>query len=169
LPAEVEAALATWPQIDPEVEGIISRIETASRQLDRVCAATLKQIGLNRQEFRVLMRLRDGPKTHGYLSRELLVSTGAMTNRLDKLERAGLLVRKRDPHDRRGVLLELTARGRETLDAYIEVEARREQQLLGALSDAERRELGELMARLIGSIQRNLPGVLAGDLPASET
>jgi DNA-binding MarR family transcriptional regulator len=60
----------------------------------------------------VLMALHAGSRSHGALCRELEVSTGAMTNRLDKLEREQLVHRSPDPDDRRGVLLELTADGR---------------------------------------------------------
>ena len=69
---------------------------------------SLGHVGLTKEEFKVLIALHAGPRTHGALCRELDVSTGAMTNRLDKLERAALVTPVRDPSDRRGVLLELT-------------------------------------------------------------
>ena len=97
LDPHVRLALATWPQIDPAVEGIVTRIAKASRQLDAEMRASLAHVGLTKEEFKVLMQLHAGPRTHGALSRQLEVSTGAMTNRLDKLERAGLVTRSRIP------------------------------------------------------------------------
>jgi DNA-binding MarR family transcriptional regulator len=80
-----------------------------------------------------------------------------MTNRLDKLEDRGLVKRAPDPDDRRGVLLELTDGGRERLEEYIDAGASREIQLLSDLSRAEKRELNELLSRLLLSLQRREP------------
>src|SRR5579875_1794542 len=91
IDAQVRLALATWPQIDPEVEGIISRIAKAERYLAGEARATLDRVGLTKEEFKVLLALHGGSRSHGSLCRELKVSTGTMTNRLDKLERAGLV------------------------------------------------------------------------------
>ncbi|MDQ6605397.1 MAG: MarR family transcriptional regulator [Actinomycetota bacterium] len=149
-------ALAHWPQIDAEVEGIVTRIDKVDRYIHRAATASLAQVGLTHQEFKVLIALHAQPRSHGALCRDLLVSTGAMTNRLDKLERSGLLTRMRDPSDRRGVLLELTARGREKLDEYIDLEARREVQLLTALDPGEKRQLNLLLRKLMRSLQSEL-------------
>jgi DNA-binding MarR family transcriptional regulator len=97
-----------------------------------------------------------GPRTHGALSRELVVSTGAMTNRLDKMERTGLVARKPDPSDRRGVLLELTDHGRRTLDDYVDLAARRERELLSVLSGDEKQQLNQLLRKLLKALQSEL-------------
>lgn len=89
--AQVRLALATWPQIDPDVEGIVTRIAKAARYLDLAARASLTRVGLTKEEFKVLCALHSGARSHGSLCRALHVSTGAMTNRLDKLEQAGLL------------------------------------------------------------------------------
>jgi DNA-binding MarR family transcriptional regulator len=156
LDPHVRLALATWPQIDPAVEGIVTGIEHASRYLDDEMRASLAHVGLTKEEFKVLMDLHAGPQTHGALSRHLEVSTGAMTNRLDKLERAGLVRRSRDPDDRRGVLLTLTEAGAERLDSYIDRGARRERQLLEGLSAADKRRLNELLTKLVDSLEAEL-------------
>src|SRR5579875_3555036 len=91
IDAQVRLALATWPQIDPEVEGIISRIAKAERYLAGEARTTLDRVGLTKEEFKVFLALHGGSRSHGSLCRELKVSTGTMTNRLDKLERAGLV------------------------------------------------------------------------------
>jgi DNA-binding MarR family transcriptional regulator len=154
--AHVRGAVATWPQIDPEVEGIVVRIAKANRYLDQAARASLSRVGLTKEEFKVLIALHAGPRSHGSLCRELLVSTGAMTNRLDKLEQRGLILRSRDPDDRRGVHLELTPLGRETLDRYIETGAARERELLAALSATEKRQVNRLLAKLLASLDHEL-------------
>jgi DNA-binding MarR family transcriptional regulator len=156
LDPHIRLALATWPQIDPAVEGIVTRIAKASRQLDAEMRTSLAHVGLTKEEFKVLMQLHAGPQTHGALCRHLEVSTGAMTNRLDKLERGGLVSRSRDPHDRRGVMLTLTEAGAERLDAYIDRGARRERQLLEGLSPGDKRRLNELLTKLVDSLETEL-------------
>jgi DNA-binding MarR family transcriptional regulator len=156
LDPHVRLALATWPQIDPAVEGIVTRIAKASRQLDAEMRTGLAHVGLTKEEFKVLMELHAGPQSHGALCRHLEVSTGAMTNRLDKLERAGLVSRSRDPDDRRGVMLTLTQPGAERLDSYIDRGARRERQLLEGLSAGDKRLLNELLTKLVDSLEAEL-------------
>ena len=156
LDPHVRLALATWPQIDPAVEGIVTRIARASRQLDAEMRASLDEVGLTKEEFKVLLELYAGPQTHGALSRRLDVSTGAMTNRLDKLERAGLVSRSQDPNDRRGVMLTLTRAGAERLDAYIDQGAHRERRLLEGLSTGDKRQLNELLTKLVDSLDAEL-------------
>jgi DNA-binding MarR family transcriptional regulator len=145
-------AIATWPQIDPAVESIVNHIGDAHKCLMREMRESLGHVGLTLEEFKVLIDLRGGPQTHGSLSKHLEVSTGAMTNRLDKLEREGLVVRTRDPKDRRGVLLSLTEAGSERLDAYIDRGARRERQLMEGLTQTDKRRLNDLLAKLIDSL-----------------
>jgi DNA-binding MarR family transcriptional regulator len=156
LDPHVRLALATWPQIDPAVEGIVTRIAKVNRQLDAEMRASLAHVGLTKEEFKVLIELKAGPQTHGALCRNLEVSTGAMTNRLDKLERAGLVSRSHDPNDRRGVLLTLTTAGAERLDAYIDRGARRERRLLEGLSAGDKRRLNALLAKLVESLEAEL-------------
>jgi DNA-binding MarR family transcriptional regulator len=153
LDPHVRLALATWPQIDPAVEGIVTGIGRASRQLDAEMRASLAHVGLTKEEFKVLMELHAGPRTHGALCRELEVSTGVMTNRLDKLERMGLVNRAKDPNDRRGVMLALTPAGAERLDAYIDRGAHRERQLLEGLSLNDKRQLNKLLTKLVDSLE----------------
>lgn len=152
----VRLALATWPQIDPVVESIVSRINRAERLLDAEMKRSLDHVGLTKEEFKVLIELHSGPLSHGELCRRLEVSTGAMTNRLDKLERAELVARARDPRDRRGVLLTITEGGRARLDAYIDLGANRERALLGGLGAGDKRRLSTLLAKLLDSLESEL-------------
>jgi DNA-binding MarR family transcriptional regulator len=156
LSPETQLALATWPQIDPSVESIVNRIADAYKLLDNQMRDSLGHVGLTKEEFKVLIALHAGPRTHGALCRELYVSTGAMTNRLDKLERATLVSRSRDPSDRRGVLLELTDAGRDRLGAYIDLGARRERMLLDGLTATDKRSLNALLRKLVESLESGL-------------
>jgi DNA-binding MarR family transcriptional regulator len=156
LDAQVRLALATWPQIDPDVEAIVIGIAKAAGYLDHAAQATLGRVGLTKEEFKVLCALHTSTRSHGSLCRELHVSTGAMTNRLDKLERAGFVERSRDPEDRRGVLLALTPLGRKKLDQYIDTGATRERQLLAALSPTQKQQLKHLLHALLTSLRAEL-------------
>src|ERR1700735_417384 len=122
----VRGIVEEFPQIDPVVEAITHRVNDIERLLDKAAAANLARAELTNEEFKVLLALHGGMRSHGALSRELMVSTGAMTNRLDKLERSGLVHRERDPADRRGVLLGLTDTGRERLNSAVEYAAEEE-------------------------------------------
>jgi DNA-binding MarR family transcriptional regulator len=153
LDPHVRLAVATWPQIDPAVEGIVTGIAKADTHLEAEMRASLARVGLTKEEFKVLMELHAGPQSHGALSRRLEVSTGAMTNRLDKLEREGLVSRSRDPNDRRGVMLTLTPSGGERLDAYIDLGAHRERQLLDGLRDSDKRQLHRLLTKLVDLLE----------------
>jgi DNA-binding MarR family transcriptional regulator len=145
-------AAQNWPAIDLDVEAIVSRVEMAQRRLERAAVDTRERVGLAHGELKVLLRLARGIRSQGDLAKSLLVSTGTMTNQLDKLEAAGLVLRLPDPADRRGKLVEMTPKGRETLDNYINVQAKREQQLLDRLSASDKRSLNDLLRKLLASL-----------------
>lgn len=149
----VRWAVANWPHIDPEVEGIVVRVEKIHRHFQDAFRASLGDAGITKEEWKVLMALHDSVRSHGWLCQDLDVSTGAMTNRLDKLERRGLIRRAPDPNDRRGVLLELTKTGESQLEEYIEAGAGRERELADDLTAAEKRELNQLLSKLLASLQ----------------
>jgi hypothetical protein len=97
LAEHVRWAMSTWPQLDPEVEGIASRVDKAQRYLQSPFRASIGPAGLTKDEWNVLMALRRHVRSHGWLCRDLAVSTGAMTHRLDRLEQRGLVKRATDP------------------------------------------------------------------------
>jgi DNA-binding MarR family transcriptional regulator len=156
--AHVRLAKATWPQIDRDVEGIVVRITRAADLLDRATRANLHEVELTKEEFKVICALHSGRRSHRSLCEELAVSTGTMTNRLDKLERTGLIERAPDPVDRRGVLLSLTAAGHAKLDDYIELGAARERTLLSRLRPSDKRRLNQLLNTLLESLHADLNG-----------
>ena len=117
-----------------------------------------REAGLTKEEWKVLMALHHTIRSHGWLCQDLDVSTGAMTNRLDKLERRGLIRRAPDPQDRRGVLLELTEAGHSQLQEYVAVGADRESELVDDLTPADKQELNRLLSKLLASIQTKTAG-----------
>ncbi len=134
-------AMARYGEIDREVEGIVDRVAAINKYVARVFEETLAGFGLSHGEYKVLLRLAVAPTERrlsaGDLTRSLMLSSGGMTNRLDRLEGAGLLRRLPDPNDRRGVLVELTDEGSALIDRAVTDEASKEIDLFEAL-DARR-------------------------------
>src|SRR5262249_11144210 len=90
----------------------------------------------------------------GKLARAMELSSGAMTNRLDRMEEAGLLRRLPDPADRRGVLVELTPEGKRLYEETVGVQARKEELIASALSVSEKKQLNGLLRRLMIEFER---------------
>jgi DNA-binding MarR family transcriptional regulator len=148
---EIRAELPV--DLDMTVEGVVDRIQGIARRFQKLLDETVSEHGLSHAEWRVLSSLRwAGPpyrRSAGDLARIADLSTGAMTNRLDQLERAGLVQRLRDPDDRRGVLVELTDHGSSIWESALGVQAEKEALLASALSSQEREQLNELLRRLM--------------------
>jgi DNA-binding MarR family transcriptional regulator len=81
-----------------------------------------------------------------------MISSGAMTNRLDRLESAGLIERRADPKDRRGKLIALTIAGRRVINETITLHVRNEERLLSALTTEEQKELKALLRKLVSAL-----------------
>src|SRR5215471_12645133 len=110
----LESIREELPELDLTVEGIVDRINGLSRRIKRMMEETLHERSLTWGEWKVLGLLRRSPghrRSPGYLAVHAELSSGAMTNRLDNLERRGLIQRLPDPNDRRGVQVELTEAG----------------------------------------------------------
>ena len=154
---EVDDLVAAWraqrPDLDVEPMQVLSRISRLARHLDIARRGAFAEHGLESWEFDVLSALRrQGPPfqlTPGALLRATLVTSGTMTNRIDRLVRKGLVRREPDPRDKRGVLVTLTGQGEEQVDAALAGLLRRERMLLAALDDGERRHLADLMRILL--------------------
>ena len=146
-------AASQWPEVEEVVESIVARVAMVQRHIERASVDTRDQLGISQGELKILLRLTRGARGQGDIARALLVSTGTMTNQLDKLQAAGFVVRSPDPTDRRGKLVEMTPLGRETLDNYINVQAKRERQLVGGLSSQEKNELNTLLRKLLASLR----------------
>jgi DNA-binding MarR family transcriptional regulator len=105
-------------------------------------------------------------RTPTALYRACLLSSGAMTNRLDRLERAGLVTRMPDPQDRRGILVGLTAQGHTVVEQAIAAGWATQQQLMAALTPAERETIAALLRKLLLALEGP---ALAEDAPPSES
>ncbi|WP_242659600.1 MarR family winged helix-turn-helix transcriptional regulator [Thermostaphylospora chromogena] len=141
------------PDLDVEPLHVFSRVSRLARHLDRARRAAFAEHDLEPWEFDVLTALRRaGPPyelSPGALLRATLVTSGTMTNRIDRLAAAGLVRRRPDPGDRRGVLVSLTEAGRTRVDAAFTDLLRREQALLAALPHRDRRTLADLLRTLL--------------------
>jgi DNA-binding MarR family transcriptional regulator len=153
----VDRMLAVWvreiPGLDRLTEGIVERIDILNRLFDHSMETTLAEFGLDRRTHRVLARLRyQGPPyrlSAGKLAEGMGLSSGAMTNRLDRLEAAGLVRRLPDPDDRRGVLVEPTEAGHAAWDRATDTQAGKEALIASALSEKEKEQLHALLRRLM--------------------
>jgi DNA-binding MarR family transcriptional regulator len=146
------------PGVDPEVEGIVDRINGLRRRFHAMADETLAELGLAEGAWKVLTTLRfAGPpyrRSVGKLAKRAELSSGAMTNRLDRLEEAGLVRRIPDPDDRRGVLVELTDAGRTAWEQSVSAQAEKESLIAAALSAKEKQHLNALLRRLMREFEQ---------------
>ncbi|MDQ3664759.1 MAG: MarR family transcriptional regulator [Actinomycetota bacterium] len=154
---EVDRLVEAWgrerPELDPTPMHVFSRVTRLARHLDRERRQAFAAHALEPWEFDVLSALRRSGEPYelspGRLLRETLVTSGTMTNRVDRLVARRLVGRRADPTDRRGVLVRLTPRGRATVDAALDALLGSERELLAALSTRERDRLGALLRVVI--------------------
>lgn len=159
----VDRVLEQWrverPDLDPTPMGVVGRVQRASRQLDRALSAHFADRGLQPWEFDVLATLRrSGPLTPGGLVESSMVTSGAMTNRLDRLAARDLVTRETDPANRRSVVVSLTDRGRELVDGLLADHIRNEERLLAPLSAREQTQLADLLRKLLAGLGDVPPG-----------
>jgi DNA-binding MarR family transcriptional regulator len=146
------------PDLDLEVEGIVDRIAGLARRLHRSMDETLAEFGLDSAEHKALSVLAHGGEpfrsTPGRLAKRMDLSSGAMTNRLDRLEESGFIRRLPDPGDRRGVVVELTDHGRQTYHNAVGVQAKKEALVTAALNEREKTQLNSLLRQLMLEFER---------------
>lgn len=163
----MDQLLGQWaderPELSTDALAIAARIARLHRFLARTSADALTDFGLSEGEGNVLAALRRaGPPyalTPTELYRSLLLSSGAMTNRVDRLQERGHVVREDDPEDRRRVLVRLTEEGREAIDAAMDAHVAALGQAVGAaLPDQEDREqLVELLRSMLSAMEAEQP------------
>ena len=154
---EVDDLVDAWrserPDLDVQPLQVLSRISRLARHLDRARRTAFTARGLESWEFDVLSALRRQGQPYqlspGALLRATLVTSGTMTNRIDRLAAAGLVRRHPDPQDKRGVLVTLTAEGLARADAALADLLGREEALLAGLDGGEREELAGLLRVLL--------------------
>jgi DNA-binding MarR family transcriptional regulator len=154
---EVDRLVSAWrvarPELDPSPMEVLSRVSRLSKHLDRARQRVLETQGLDLWEFDVLVTLRRAPSPHelspGALLHATMVTSGTMTNRIDRLTDRGLVARRPDPQDGRGVLVRLTPQGTTRADAAMTELLQRERELLSGLGEDQRAALASLLRRLL--------------------
>lgn len=154
---EVDRLVAAWrrerPDLDVAPLEVLSRVSRLARHLDRARRTAFAEHDLEPWEFDVLSALRRAGEpyqlTPSKLLTQTLVTSGTMTNRIDRLAAKDLVKRLPDPGDRRGVLVQLSETGRERVDGAFEGLLAQERELLGGLSGAERETLAGLLRTLV--------------------
>jgi DNA-binding MarR family transcriptional regulator len=153
----VDTVLQQWaahrPDLDVSAMGVVGRVSRAARLLERGVDRVLDENGLGGGLFDILATLRrSGPPyrlTPGELVRSSMVTSGAVTARLDRLVAKELVTRETDPTNRRSVLVTLAPRGRRLVDRVVEAHVANEEALLEALSGRERDQLAGLLRKLL--------------------
>ncbi len=146
-----------WPALDTSPAAIVGRVGRLTRFFDAGLTRTFRRFGLTRADFDVLAALRRSG--HPYrlpqktLMNELMRRSGTTSFRVDRLERAGLVRRSPDPHDKRGAFVTLTEKGRRRFEAVAPVHLANEHRMLAALSQRERDLLISLLRRLLLSLE----------------
>jgi DNA-binding MarR family transcriptional regulator len=162
---EVARIVAAWRRERPDLDvgplEVFSRVTRLARHLDRDRGAAFAGHGLEPWEFDVLAALRRSGTPYqlspGALIAETLVTSGTMTNRIDRLAERGLVVRLRDPDDGRGVLVRLTEPGLSLVDTALAALLERERLLLADLGHDDRTALAGLLRRLVAPFDRSNP------------
>jgi DNA-binding MarR family transcriptional regulator len=151
---EVDRLVAAWKRERPDLDfsplEVLSRITRIARHLD--IARRKAFAGLDPRGFDVLTSLRRAGDPYqlspGQLMQETMVTSGTMTNRLDRLEELGLITRKSDPNDGRGSLVTLTKIGMRAVDGAMEDLLHLEEAFLLSLSKSERVQLATMLSQL---------------------
>lgn len=155
----VDRLLAQWHQERPDVDvspmAVVGRISRAARTLERGLQTEFARHGLQPWEFDILATLRRAGApyelTAGALASSAMVTSGAITNRIDRLVARGLVTRDVDPDNRRTVRIGLTPEGRRLVDATLPHHVANEAALLEPLSPTERERLAQLLRKLLAA------------------
>ncbi|MEI7377187.1 MarR family transcriptional regulator [Dickeya chrysanthemi] len=145
------------PDIDPFPMQLLGRLFEASLRLERDHLNPLfARFGLRPGEFDVLATLRRSGAPYALtptqLYETLMMSSGGMTNRIDRLEQAEWVARQSNPQDRRGTLVTLTEKGLALMEALLTLHVENERQLLASLDDEEQHQLNQLLRKLLAGL-----------------
>jgi DNA-binding MarR family transcriptional regulator len=159
----VDEILAQWrherPNLDVTALGLYGRLFRLVDLSRDVLADGLATHGLQRGWFDLVAALRRAGAPYELnptqLMRATLLSSSGMTKRLDRMEAAGLIGRRPDPHDRRGTLVRLTREGKRVADQAVETHVANEERLLGPLTPAESRTLDGLLKKLLVRLEQS--------------
>ncbi|MER6073143.1 MarR family transcriptional regulator [Streptomyces sp. NPDC001817] len=153
----VDAIIDQWAAVRPDLDSrameVFGRIYRLSRTMGDRMEKAYQPYGISRGEFDVLATLRRAGEPHTLsprqLSATLMLTTGGMTGRLDKLEKAGLLRRSPDPHDRRGLQVTLTEKGLDVIDRAVGAGLAVQTEALSRLDDEQVGQLADLLRELL--------------------
>lgn len=157
----VDKILVQWqrerPDLDVSPMGIIGRMGRLAKHLERAIQETFSEFGLTVGEFDVLAALRRSGQPYQLSPTELfntlMVSSGTMTHRIDRLEQAELVKRIPEPSDRRGTRIELTDKGFNLIEKAVEAHALNEHRILSVLEASEHKVLIQLLRKLLVSFE----------------
>ena len=154
---EVDRIVDAWQQERPDLDvaplQVLSRVTRLARHLDIARREAFAATDLEPGEFDVLAALRRNGKpyalTPSALISQNLVTSGTMTNRIDRLESKNLVARMPDPKDGRGVLVQLTQSGKSAVDRALEELLAREKSLLATISKTDREKLASVLRNIV--------------------
>jgi len=160
MPDHVDLILEQWaeqrPDLDASPMAVLGRLKRLTQLADTELRRNYARHDLDSASFDVLATLRRSNSEHRLtpagLMRSSMVTSGAITQRLDRLEARGLVSRKPSETDGRGVEVTLTAEGLRLIDGVLPTHLETEERLLAALSKAEREQLAETLRTLLESL-----------------
>lgn len=156
----VDTMIRDWgaqrPELDASPLEVVGRLLLCARHLEQALVEALAPLRLSFGDFDVLNTLRrlGAPTNPRQLTRSALITSGAMTARLDRLAGAGLVERAPDPADRRGVLVTLTEEGTRLADQALAVVLDADEAFLAPLGSADRTKATALLRRLLAPYER---------------
>ncbi|MGH3503803.1 MAG: MarR family winged helix-turn-helix transcriptional regulator [Nocardioidaceae bacterium] len=156
----VDVILEQWaharPDLDASPMGVLGRLSRVSRLTEKRLQAIFAEHGLQPGEFDILATIRraagPGGMTAGALAEAAMVTSGAITNRVDRLVAKNLVTRELDPGNRRTTLIDLTPSGRDLIDQAVVDHVANEQHTLAALTPRQQQVLADLLRRLLLSL-----------------
>ncbi|MBB5573951.1 MULTISPECIES: MarR family winged helix-turn-helix transcriptional regulator [Rhizobium] len=157
----IDKILAQWkrerPDLDTTPMGLIGRLGNVAHHLGREMERTFAQFDLNRATFDVLATLRRSGAPYALspsdLMAAMMVTSGTMTNRIDQLEKAGLVARSTNPEDGRSFLVSLTEKGFALIDSAVAAHVETQARLVAGLSEEERAALNALLGKYLADLE----------------
>ncbi|AYG67725.1 MULTISPECIES: MarR family transcriptional regulator [unclassified Rhizobium] len=157
----IDKILEQWrrerPDLDTTAMGLFGRMRNLTLHLSREMEKTFTRFDLNSANFDMLATLRRSGEPYalspGDLMDTMMVTSGTMTNRIDQLEKAGLVARSQNPDDGRSFLISLTLKGFELIDAAVTAHVETQARLVSTLSEEERMALDGLLRNYLADFE----------------